>query len=366
MKKIAIFHWEDLSQKHVSSVGLYIKNFLDNKSKFYQFSYFGCNGRGATCQLKYRKKVFGLLPISFQFFFDLLKKRKKFLGLDAVWFHQIYYASTLLWLKNRPKIFLTIHGRRGSHTFPFRKNALKSWLVKIAERMAVSLCDKIFLLNLPDLNYYHKHYRSYRKKFIYTPNFYQKNTFFPRNKLRVKKAIGFSGKVIFIYTGRLALSKQICLSLKIFAKYNQKNSASVFLIIGSGERENKLKNLTKKFNLEKKVIFFPWMSQNDLAKFYQASDIFLSCSLFEGMSLSMLEAMACKVPVVALFSPELKELIIDNKNGFLFDFKRESIEKVVQKIEELVASKEMPESTYKFVRQFSSRQAMPAILKLFD
>ena len=50
----------------------------------------------------------------------------------------------------------------------------------------------------------------------------------------------------------------------------------------------------------------------------RASDIFVMPSRYEGLSLAMIEAMACGLPIIASNGPGLKEFINDLQNGLLF------------------------------------------------
>jgi len=70
------------------------------------------------------------------------------------------------------------------------------------------------------------------------------------------------------------------------------------LIIGSGEQEKELKNLTKRLNLEDRVIFLGQIDYNDLPKYYSVADVFVRASLSEGFGNVFLEAFACGTPII--------------------------------------------------------------------
>jgi glycosyltransferase involved in cell wall biosynthesis len=56
-----------------------------------------------------------------------------------------------------------------------------------------------------------------------------------------------------------------------------------------------------------------------LVDLYHRADCFINASLYEGISNSMLEAMACGLPVVASNVSGNNELVIDGETGYLFD-----------------------------------------------
>lgn len=70
-------------------------------------------------------------------------------------------------------------------------------------------------------------------------------------------------------------------------------------------------------NLEEDVLIPGYVPERDLPMFYSAADVFVFPSLYEGFGLPVLEAMACGVPVVALNSSSIPEVVGDA--GILID-----------------------------------------------
>lgn len=62
---------------------------------------------------------------------------------------------------------------------------------------------------------------------------------------------------------------------------------------------NKLKAITEKLGLEKNVVFTGKVSREELIALYQHTDIFVNASLYEGFGIAIIEAMACKKPVIS-------------------------------------------------------------------
>jgi glycosyltransferase involved in cell wall biosynthesis len=87
------------------------------------------------------------------------------------------------------------------------------------------------------------------------------------------------------------------------------------IIAGGGEREGELRALAKGLNLEEKVLFTGF--QKDLSCFWQAVDLFVLTSLWEGFGFVLLEAMLARKPVLAFRVSNIPELISDGLNGLL-------------------------------------------------
>lgn len=91
------------------------------------------------------------------------------------------------------------------------------------------------------------------------------------------------------------------------------------LIVGDGALGDELKEQVNKLNISEKVFFMG--NRNDVSEIYNLFDVFILPSLNEGMSNTILEAMASGLPVIASNVGGNPELVIDGKTGFLFPAK---------------------------------------------
>jgi len=109
----------------------------------------------------------------------------------------------------------------------------------------------------------------------------------------------------------------------------------VFVILGIGELENKLKGLVKNLGLEKRIFFKGFVPHKDLPKYLKASNIFIRPSLSEGLGNSFLEAMAAELPVIATPVGGILDFLIENNTGVFCKPKDvESIIFTVKKLED--------------------------------
>ncbi len=90
-----------------------------------------------------------------------------------------------------------------------------------------------------------------------------------------------------------------------------------FIIAGEGEQRDYLKQLVNSLKVSENVRFVGWIPHNELPKYLASSDVYVSTSLSDGTSLSLQEAMACKLAPVVTDLPANREWIVDGKNGFI-------------------------------------------------
>jgi len=117
--------------------------------------------------------------------------------------------------------------------------------------------------------------------------------------------------------GRLEVQKGHLLLLQALSLVCQKHPAVKLMIVGQGSEQNNIQTIITKLGMEKSVI---WQKpQADIIPYLAKLDLLVAPSLWEGLGIVVLEALACGVPVIASKVDGIKEIIVDGKNGFLFE-----------------------------------------------
>ncbi len=122
-------------------------------------------------------------------------------------------------------------------------------------------------------------------------------------------------------------------SIKIlYDEYNlrQLKKKVILTIAGDGPLRTFLQKLIIKLNLSNVVNILGWIDYEKLPSLYNDSSLFILPSLSEGTPLALLEAMACKLPVIVTNIDSFKEIIKDNYNGLIVPTK--DSEKLAEKI----------------------------------
>jgi glycosyltransferase involved in cell wall biosynthesis len=89
------------------------------------------------------------------------------------------------------------------------------------------------------------------------------------------------------------------------------------VLVGSGPLESTLRSQVEKLGLDRNVIFTGM--RDDVYELLPAFDVFVLSSRFEGLPISLLEAMAAGVPTVATRVGGIPEVIVDGVSGLLVD-----------------------------------------------
>ena len=125
-----------------------------------------------------------------------------------------------------------------------------------------------------------------------------------------------------ISVGRLTPQKNYASLIRAFKNVADKHPDWILEIYGDGPQEIELKSFITKLNLEKHV-FLKGFSSN-VKEVMINSSIFVLSSIFEGLPLVIVEAMACGLPVVSYACPcGPKDIISEGKDGFLVNINDE-------------------------------------------
>ena len=165
-----------------------------------------------------------------------------------------------------------------------------------------------------------------------------------------------------IFVGRLSKEKGIK-SLIRLSKILPENIHLV--IVGSGPLENEIK---KTAEIHSNIDFLGYLPKNKVIPLIRGSFVLIQPSLAEGISSTLLEAMACKIPIIASNIGGNKELVIDNENGFLIH--PEDVDELNKKIIQLSEDDKLVElfgqKSSELIKNFQWSSVGKKYLKLYE
>ena len=145
-----------------------------------------------------------------------------------------------------------------------------------------------------------------------------------------------AGYTIIANVGRLSEQKGMEYFIEAAEIINRKNKMAKFLIIGSGQDEEKLKTMVKEKKLENEIIFMGYRS--DIQNLMSQVDFVVLSSLWEGLPLTPIEAFSVGKTIIATSVDGTIEIVKNGENGFLVEPRNS--EKLAEKVIELIENKE--------------------------
>lgn len=208
------------------------------------------------------------------------------------------------------KSIYTFHNVFRSHWYSYLYHWWLRWSAKhIFKCKFQTISDSVYE---NEKQYYHNETEK-----IY--NWYGSDRFYPsqvgekqliRNKLNIPQ-----DALVIISVGGCSPIKRHTDMIKAMPEILKENPNTIYLHLGEGISLQEEKELVNQLNISKNVYFCG--NQKDVRQYLIASDIYVMPSIFEGISLTTIEAMACLIPSVLYNVPGLRDFNKENECSVL-------------------------------------------------
>lgn len=137
-----------------------------------------------------------------------------------------------------------------------------------------------------------------KKNTIVLPNAIDTNVFYFNKKIRnnMRNQLKLNQNFVLSMIGRIAYEKNIFFTLELMKDVHERIPNSILIIAGKGEQENEMIEYINKHNINDYVKFLG--STKDVMSLYNATDVLLMPSKWEGFPCAAVEAMATGLPVL--------------------------------------------------------------------
>lgn len=148
------------------------------------------------------------------------------------------------------------------------------------------------------------------------------------SRCREKKSYVMEGRPFSIlHIGRFTDLKNQDLILKTVEKLKKKGIDFRLKLIGDGENLEAMKDLAKELGLEQEVSFLGL--QADVYPFLEQADLFILPSKYEGMPMTLLEAMGTGLPIVASAVGGIPDMLENGESALLIEPTEQALEEAI-------------------------------------
>ncbi len=189
---------------------------------------------------------------------------------------------------------------------------LRYIFAKMVERIAYTFADAAIVTSQKDKNYVALQYNYKHINLI--PNSVDTHTFYPQNTVKKEKTLCF--------VGRLSEEKNLFSLIRAL-----KNTGIGLTLIGDGKLKQQLLECAKENKVHAQ--FYGIIPNNKLPEMLNQFEVFILPSYFEGSPKALLEAMACGLCVIGTNVEGIREVIQNNRNGFLCDTNVDSLRSTI-------------------------------------
>jgi phosphatidylinositol alpha-1,6-mannosyltransferase len=140
----------------------------------------------------------------------------------------------------------------------------------------------------------------------------------------VRARYGLDGRRWLLSVARLTPHKGIDTGFRVLARLRELHPDLGYAVVGSGDYLSTLEALAQKLGVSDRVRFLTSVPDSDLPAVYNSAEIYLGLSRLtdlaaEGFGISLVEAAASGLPVIAGQSGGIPEAVRDGETGFLVD-----------------------------------------------
>lgn len=261
------------------------------------------------------------IPLTFRFVWQLILHRV--VPENSVLLFNRFEPSLLFAIKKFPKIIFTHNDLKKQILSP-DSEVLWSKIPRLyfmLEKMLFKNASHVCTVCQSTLDLYLEKYAAFKEKFTFVPTWVDTDVFdnsaSSKSSLREKlfPALDRVNKKIILFVGRIQTQKAPLRLIDSFHCYLETNPEARMVIVGEGNLKNTMMEHAHQLKLEDKIILAGNVNQASLAEYYQAADVLLLTSNFEGMPRCTLEALACGLPVVTTHVGEVKRVVKNGNSG---------------------------------------------------
>ena len=345
IKILIIFPMDPFGEK-IGGIGTFLRNFVKYAPDYLDIEWVGISsntkarptgkwhtGKLGSKEFKFlpilyvpEENIRSKIPLSLKFTLALLKNRSKISLEDKILeFHRI--EPSIIFRKTNNKKVLFVHGDVRDLYNPHgeMKWSKFPWLYFQIEKMLISRMSRVFVVREDGVNFYKERYPFIAERFLFLPTFVDVDTFYPYSDAKREEQklhflnmqnLSADSRLIF-FVGRLEGAKDPLLLIETFNYINKNDPNSILLIVGDGALKKEMIMKVAQYKLDSKVHFMGALPQEKVAEIMRISDVFLLTSAFEGMPMSVLEALASGLPVVSTDVGEVKRVVINELSGMI-------------------------------------------------
>jgi glycosyltransferase involved in cell wall biosynthesis len=295
-------------------------------------------GKWSSCEIKDRKFDFypilevknigrqPKVPATLRFLVSLIRKRPS-IDADILEFHRI--EPCFAFLRDRRPKTLVMHQNMNvirSLSSDIRWKYFP-WMYFYLEKYVIARTSTVSCVREDAVESYKAQFAAQAHKFRFMPTWFDTEIFYApeeseraiaRERVREEFSIPSADR-LFVWVGRIDHQKDPLLLLESFNRVVKTLPDTTLLMIGDGVLRERVESRIRELRLEKKIILCGVKPAEKIATYLRGADVFVLPSAYEGMPISVLEALGSGLPVVATKVGEIPRVVKSGVNGELVD-----------------------------------------------
>jgi glycosyltransferase involved in cell wall biosynthesis len=256
------------------------------------------------------------IPTTLKYTFALLGKR---LESDFMHFHRLEPSLvTWHWVGDKT---LFIHNDIRQQILENRDQKTILWqkfpqVFFALERNLIHQFSQIYSCNTDSLQYYKSRYPALSHCISYLKNTVDTEVFYPltpeqrihSRRIKAQSMDLPENTQFLLFAGRLHPQKDPLLLIRAIAALN--DPLVHLFVAGEGELKSSIRNEIERLNLTQQITLLGAQTQSEMVRLQQICNLFILTSVYEGLPVVVLEALACGMPVITTQCGETPNLLV--------------------------------------------------------
>lgn len=254
-----------------------------------------------------------------------------------------------------------------THYVPGDSPAMKRFVIQLSTSYA-NLCDQVFAPSESVASVLQR--RGVTAPVDVVPTGVHVEHYSHGDGMKVRRELNIPGDALVIgHLGRLAPEKNLDFLARAAAEFLDSHAKAHFLVIGVGPSRDEMERIFEHHGLTDRLHFVGILKQQELADALHAMNVFVFASGSETQGMVLTEAMAARLPVIALDAPGVREIVVDYENGRLL--KTDGLDQFVAAMEWFAALDDegqqwLRNAAFETARSFSIERSADRALTLYE
>ena len=271
-------------------------------------------GEGADLDVLFVKKMLSPRNLISQLKIRKIVKKEKFDAIILNTTLAAFHVRMALPSKNRPKVLNVVHG----YLFHEDQKGLKAKIFRTCEKFLRKKTDAIAVMNEEDARIAEEN-RFTDGEIIMTLGMGVKVAEQKSSRESIRQFTKTDGKYLLGFVGELSERKNQHFLICALPEIKIAEPNAELLLVGRGGEEAHLRRLAERLGVLDSVHFLGY--KNNPCDFMRTCDLYVSASDIEGMPFNIIEAMGCRIPILASEVKGHTDIIEDGVEGYLYENK---------------------------------------------
>jgi len=331
MKRIAILEYVDISHGMANGIHTMIRSIIRSTGEIEWFVVGSREINDQSEHVKYEVKRNNLqiieickvdrskghkkrIPFSIVYAWGLLNNRRK-VKADLIHVHRIEIGFVSLILFPNIPLVQFVHNSSKDLQNKTESSSFWRFIPQVHDWISRFVYRRAKLILTFNRDEYDKALK-YNKNTYQSKTWYDNSLFYPDFNLDQQPSDLLEKEYGIAWLGRLEAEKNPMLALEIFERVKKLSPNCHLHLIGYGDLYKRVMEEIERRDLTKNVTLYGHIEHSEVVKTLRNCSVLLQTSSYEGSPTSILEALACGIPVVSTLHGDPDEVIINNFNGY--------------------------------------------------